>query len=217
MATSLSRAGETSTISPRPLNCSLVSCTRRTETHTLSLSARRTHARGRREHSAASLRCAMPSVCQVRKLSRKRQCILGSTFGCDFSRDVTEGNLWVSGGCRGTFRCGQAEVRCPYATATNTSWCSCLRPHAVVVKATVHRLFSSIPMPPNTETSPLISSRTCERFQRRWVAHIISSNQSGPRYTRVKSMLAEAGVVVRPIIVDPVRQRKGSARNLTYR
>ena len=153
----------------------------------------------------------------MKTLSRKRECTFGRTFGCDFSRDIAEGNLWVASGCRGTFRCAHSEVRCPYATASNTAWCTCLRPRAVVVNASASQLYSSIPMPPNTETSPLMSSRSCERFQRRWVAHVISSNLSGPRYARAASMLTEAGVMVRPVVVEPVRQSKGSASNLTYR
>ena len=136
-------------------------------------------------------------------MSRKRECVLGVTFGCNLG----DGRLWVSGGCRGIFHCGQwhPQLRCPYGVATNSTkhWCTCIRPRAAVVKAAPLALFKSIPMPSTAETSPLVNSFLCERFQHRWVAHVISTNLSGTRYLRARAILVEAGIDVRPVLVAP--------------
>ena len=70
----------------------------------------------------------------------------------------------------------------------------------MVIRAANHSLFESIPMPASTETSVLRPSTMCERFQRRWVAWVITTNSSGAKYVRMATMLAQAGIIPRPVI-----------------
>ena len=67
--------------------------------------------------------------CQVtllRQLSVKRACILNTTYGCRgaVSKEGSLPSMWVSGGCRGKFRCMGEDLRCGAFQVANLT-CTC--------------------------------------------------------------------------------------------
>lgn len=52
-------------------------------------------------------------MCNVAYQASATRCILASSFGCEMNITTGQQNVWVSGGCRGTFHCGSgARVAC---------------------------------------------------------------------------------------------------------
>ena len=54
--------------------------------------------------------------------ARTDNCAVDLTFGCDANE-----TMWVRGGCRGIFQCGERVVWCPHGerTAAQTTTCAC--------------------------------------------------------------------------------------------
>jgi len=66
-------------------------------------------------------------VCSLIIQRSQAACTLGQTFGCSSSgQQVIEQRMWVSGGCRGTFKCHGVAVECRHWHGTVRSECTCI-------------------------------------------------------------------------------------------
>ena len=58
---------------------------------------------------------ASSAACALLALDSKKPCTLGRTFGC--ADGPSPASMWIVGGCRGKFLCGEREVFCGVTAA----------------------------------------------------------------------------------------------------
>ena len=117
------------------------------------------------------------SVTLLKQLSNKAKCVLGSTFGCFAGGRV----MWISGGCRGRFKCSDSVVSCGFPRQNGDPRnCTCLTEQWPTTRETVTAL-KRIRWPAVAAT------------QNAWLGAIISGNKDGVRYHATASAVASCG------------------------